>query len=68
MGKLGLFPDADDFPGDIYFTSDAFCTDGSFAFTTLDFTVHGAMPDSGKSSVLIISICKIPDASALDAD
>ena len=66
--EIGLFPGADDRPGDIYVTNDAGCTDAGYTSAAFDFTVHGAMPDNGKSSPLLISSSKIPGAAAHDAE
>lgn len=62
-----LLPGAYDRPGDIYVTNDAVCTDSAFKSAAFDFTAHGAVPDKGKPSSLLISSCKIPGAAAHDA-
>lgn len=44
--ELGLLPDADDRPGDIYVTTEAGCSDASYSSAAFDFTGHGPIPDS----------------------
>lgn len=66
--EVGLFPGADDCPGDIYVASEGGCRDGLFTSAAFDITVHGAMADSGKSSALVISSWKIAGAASLGGE
>ena len=66
--EIGLLPGADDRPGDIYIPSDAGCTDAAYTSAAFDFTVHGAIPDDGNSSQLLLRSCKIHGAAAHDAE
>ena len=66
--ELGLLPDADDRPGDIYVTTEAGCSERGYTSAAFDFTVHGAVPDSGCSSALLLRSCSLPGAAAHDAE
>ena len=61
-------PDADDRPGDIYVTTAAACSETGFSSAAFDFTVHGAIPDSGQYNALLIRSCSTPGAAACDAE
>lgn len=62
--EIGLFPDAEDRPGDIYVTTETGCTARGHTYAAFDFTVHGAVPDSGQSNALLVRSCTIPGAAA----
>ena len=66
--ELGLLPDADDRPGDVYVTTSAGCTDAAYSSAAFDFTVRGAIPDSGQSNALLIRSCSTPGAAACDGE
>ena len=52
----------------MYVTSEAGCSEPGYNSAAFNFTVHGAIPEKGKSSAVLISSCKIPGAAAISAE
>ena len=61
-------PDSDDRPGDVFVTTAAGCSEAAYSSAAFDFTVRGAIPDSGRSNSLLIRSCSTPGDAALDGE
>ena len=46
--ELGLMPDSEDRPADVFVTTAAGCSEAAYSSAAFDFTVRGAIPDSGR--------------------